>query len=332
MLHRSPLFLALVLALIATSCSDDTGTETSPTSTTTTPVPTTTTTTTTTTVPTTTVPPPIVGGEADAANVEALQAFLASGPADEPFYMVNLIRYRDQAEYADGRETDLTGEEADELYGEFMRTIKLPEIGAEIVYAATVEQDLIGGTQFDRVGVVRYPSRTAFQAMVTSPDFQEMNVHKQAGVADTVVMATNLLVAPDLPLLETYPFPATEDDAPFAFVHVLDYRDTAVYAEGDENADDTRSGSDAVQLYQNNAGTVALPLGVRALAWFEVEQTIIGPADQWDEVRINWFPSHAAFEALTSDPQWESGVHHRAAGLAATYAIMTAPEINAFDG
>ncbi|MDW3218110.1 MAG: hypothetical protein R8F63_05810 [Acidimicrobiales bacterium] len=327
MLHRSPLFLALVLALIATSCSDDTETEASPTSTT---PETTTTTSAPETTTSTTTPPPIVGGEAGDADVEALQAFLASGPADEPFYMVNLIRYREHAEYVDGRETDLTGEEADAIYGEFMRNTKLPEIGAEIVYSAVVEQDLIGGTQFDRVGVVRYPSRTAFQAMITSADFQEMNVHKQAGVADTVVMATNLLVAPDLPVLETYPYPATEDDAPFAFVHVLDYRDTAVYAAGDENADDTRSGRDAVDLYSNNAGAVALPLGVRALAWFEVEQTIIGPADTWDEVRINWFPSHAAFEVLTSDPQWESGAHHRTAGLAETYAIMTAPEINTF--
>ena len=92
------------------------------------------------------------------------------------------------------------------------------------------------------------------------------------------------------------------------------------------------SGREAVGLYSANAGTVAAPLGVRPVAWFEVEATVIGPVDTWDEVRINMFPSHATFAELTSDPTWESGAHHRQAGLAETYAIMTLPRLNGFDG
>ena len=73
-----------------------------------------------------------------------------------------------------------------------------------------------------------------------------------------------------------------------------------------------------------------MPLGVQPQAWFDVQAIVIGPVDTWEEVRINWFPSHATFDALTSDPQWQSGSHHRRAGLEQTYAIMTAPTVNDF--
>lgn len=273
------------------------------------------------------------GGAAGDANVDEIERLVAgSGDEDGPFYMVNLIRYRAQAEYPDGRATDLTGEEADAIYGEYMVTTKLPEIGAEIVYVGDVEGDLTGSSQFDHVAVVRYPSRSAFIAMSQDPGFREMVIHKHAGVLDTVVLATTRLDTPQAPPAEDPPFPATAGDPPFAFVHVLDYRDTAEYAEGDEDADPDRSGEEAVALYSANAGAVAAPLGVRPAAWFAVQATIIGPVDTWDEVRINTFPSHAAFDELISDATWQAGQHHRAAGLTATYALMTLPRINELNG
>ena len=35
---------------------------------------------------------------------------------DGPVWMVNLMKYRDVAEYADGRESSISGSEADDLY------------------------------------------------------------------------------------------------------------------------------------------------------------------------------------------------------------------------
>ena len=35
---------------------------------------------------------------------------------DRPIYMVNLLKFKEHAEYADGRETTLTGREAYRLY------------------------------------------------------------------------------------------------------------------------------------------------------------------------------------------------------------------------
>ena len=48
-------------------------------------------------------------------NAEQLQGFAEPGP-DGPIYMVNLLKFKDHAEYADGRETDLSGQQAYGLY------------------------------------------------------------------------------------------------------------------------------------------------------------------------------------------------------------------------
>ena len=44
-------------------------------------------------------------------------AELAQIEDDGPVYMTNLFKFREHAEYQDGRETDLTGIEAYQLYG-----------------------------------------------------------------------------------------------------------------------------------------------------------------------------------------------------------------------
>ena len=276
---------------------------------------------------------PRFGAEMGEANVAEISAFLQD-PDDDggPFYMVNMIRYRDQADYPDGRASDLTGEEADAIYGEFMAETMLPKYGHEVVYIADVETDVVGESAWDQIAVVKYASRASFAEMSQDPDFQEMAIHKAAGVLDTVVLATSLIETPSLPPLEDPPFPATEDDTVMAFMHVLAYHDTAQYQPGDEDADPERSGRDAVALYSQNAGTVAQDLGVRPAAWLDVEATVFGPVGVWDEVRINLFPSHAAFQALTEDAGWQSGTHHRTAGLEQTFAIMNQPAINQFNG
>ena len=48
-------------------------------------------------------------------NEEQIKGFLEPG-AEGPICMVNLIKFKEKAEYEDGRETDLTGREAYELY------------------------------------------------------------------------------------------------------------------------------------------------------------------------------------------------------------------------
>lgn len=261
-------------------------------------------------------------------NEEQLQR-MVDVEVDGPFYMLNLIKFREQADYIDGRETDLTGREADALYAplEFLEAI-----GAAPVFISEVETNLpLGdGTQWDRVAIVRYPSRALFLEMAQDPDFRARAIHKEAGVEKTIVMVSDLI---ELPLPDNFEpaepaFPPTADDPPFDMVHILNYRDVAQYEPGANEPE--RSGREAVELYQSNAGAVATPMGVYPAAWFDIEGVLIGDGREWEELRINRFPSHATFGALTSDPTWAEGTHHRTAGIEDTYSLQTLPLLNTF--
>lgn len=117
---------------------------------------------------------------------------LATMPAEEdgPIYMVNLMRYRDVADYGgagDASEGEaLSGREADDRYAPVEI---LAAIGAEVVfYGDVLTSSTDDGTRWDRVGVVRYPTRRSFVEMQTREDFRDKHRHKQAGMAATIVM------------------------------------------------------------------------------------------------------------------------------------------------
>ena len=50
-------------------------------------------------------------------NETQLKEFDQQGE-DKPIFMVNLLKFKDKAQYPDKRETDLTGREAYAIYGE----------------------------------------------------------------------------------------------------------------------------------------------------------------------------------------------------------------------
>lgn len=115
---------------------------------------------------------------------------LATMPAEEdgPIYMVNLMRYREVADYGDVKDGDapVSGREADDRYAPVEI---LAAIGAEVVfYGDVVEGDADEGSRWDRVGIVRYPTRRSFVEMQTRDDFRDRHRHKQAGLAATIVM------------------------------------------------------------------------------------------------------------------------------------------------
>ncbi|MFP5489513.1 MAG: hypothetical protein ACLGHQ_14565, partial [Acidimicrobiia bacterium] len=87
---------------------------------------------------------------------------LATVPPDEdgPVWMINLMKYRDVADYADGRTSSISGREADDQYAP---VAVLADIGAEVVLFGDVDQQLLGDdVVWDRIGVVKYPTRRSF--------------------------------------------------------------------------------------------------------------------------------------------------------------------------
>lgn len=106
---------------------------------------------------------------------------------DGPFWALNLMKYRELAEYGDGRPETRSGREADD---EYTPREPLAAIGAQIVFAAEVDRVVVGdGTAWDRIGIVRYPSRRLFLEMQQRDDFKRKHVHKDAGMEFTIVMS-----------------------------------------------------------------------------------------------------------------------------------------------
>ena len=119
---------------------------------------------------------------------------LATTPPDRdgPIWMVNLMRYRVEAMYRkvsdagpDSGVTSVTGREADERY---LPIDILHDIGASVVFMGDVAEQLLGDSPvWDRVAVVRYPTRRSFIEMQRREDFREKHLHKEAGMAETIV-------------------------------------------------------------------------------------------------------------------------------------------------
>lgn len=241
---------------------------------------------------------------------------------DGPIWMANLMHYRDVAQYGDGRDEQISGREADDRYAPLD---VLAAIGAAPVFVAEVEDQLLGDAPaWDRVGVVKYPSRRSFIDMQSRPDFQDRHVHKAAGMASTIVAGCVPIDDPmrgrdraDLPDWADVPHPPTDDDGPVTVLHLIRFHDGADHTP------------DEMERYQDRAGDVAVPHGVRISAWLGVEGTIIGDGRAWDQARFNAFPSKAAFLAVALDPaRLEAQQTHRETAIADTYTLILRPVVD----
>ena len=114
---------------------------------------------------------------------------LAKRKPEGPLYMLNLLKFKEKAEYADGRETDLTGEEAYRLYGVGVSQLIL-EMGGGFEFAGKANALVIGDgdLEWDQVAIVRYPSFEHFARMTTSKAYAEVHVHRDAGLAHQILI------------------------------------------------------------------------------------------------------------------------------------------------
>lgn len=115
-------------------------------------------------------------------NEEQMAGFAA--PDDgEPIYMVNLLKYRDSAEYEDGRDTGLSGREAYGLYSAAVPAC-LGKVGGKVVFEGNVRRLMLGEVEdlWDDVAIAMYPSRKAMLDMIMLPEYQAIAVHRSAGL------------------------------------------------------------------------------------------------------------------------------------------------------
>jgi uncharacterized protein (DUF1330 family) len=100
--------------------------------------------------------------------------------------MLNLVNFRDAAEYPAGHklaDAGLTGAQAYGKYGSETAPI-IARLGASILWRGVFQTTLIGpqNENWDAVFIARYPTAHAFLEMVTDPVYQMAVVHRQAAV------------------------------------------------------------------------------------------------------------------------------------------------------
>jgi uncharacterized protein (DUF1330 family) len=125
-------------------------------------------------------------------SAEQLQRLVADATEESPIVMINLLRYRDRAEYPAGASADsCSGREAYQRYGASVMPL-LAEAGGGIVWRGSVRQTVIGpdGEHWDDAILVQYPSRKAFLDMVSRPAYQKAAIHRTAALADSRLIAT----------------------------------------------------------------------------------------------------------------------------------------------
>jgi uncharacterized protein (DUF1330 family) len=113
---------------------------------------------------------------------------LLKGPAEGPVVMVNLLRFKKEA---DAPDEGLSGEEAYGRYGAQMIRWVTSQ-GARLIWSGRVDSMVIGDSEeyFHTIALMEYPSRAEFLRIAGDPRVAEYSVHRTAGLDMQWLIAT----------------------------------------------------------------------------------------------------------------------------------------------
>ena len=123
-------------------------------------------------------------------NEEQMAGFL-EGDSETPIKMVNLLKFKDKADYKDGRQTSLSGKEAYQIYADEVQG-HLEKVGGQSIFFGEVERLMLGEVEelWDWVAIAEYPSRKAMLEMVMDSEYQKSEEHRSAGLAGQLNIET----------------------------------------------------------------------------------------------------------------------------------------------
>ena len=115
-------------------------------------------------------------------NDEQISGFLEN-PDLGPISMVNLLKFKKKAKYEDGRDTNLTGKEAYQLYSSEVINF-VNKYGGEFLFAGSVSRLMLGEVEdmWDAVAIAKYPNRKAMMDMTMDPGYLKIHVLRDAGL------------------------------------------------------------------------------------------------------------------------------------------------------
>jgi len=121
-------------------------------------------------------------------------------PAGQPVSMLNLLKFREQAQYQDtdveAGAAPISGREAYEKYSASAEPV-FRRVGGRQTWIAQPQGVLIGSGEetWDLAFAAYYPSPQAFAEMVKSEDYQAATRHRTAAVVDSRLIVCRDLLA-----------------------------------------------------------------------------------------------------------------------------------------
>jgi uncharacterized protein (DUF1330 family) len=120
-----------------------------------------------------------------------IEALLNNPPAGS-VRMINLLKFKAQAEYDDGSDGGCSnGTEAYMRYAAALFDGILDAVGAKLVFSEPAVAGLIGdpdATNYDVVSIMQYPSIQAFLEMTSLPAYKQAAKHRDAGLAHQLLI------------------------------------------------------------------------------------------------------------------------------------------------
>ena len=114
---------------------------------------------------------------------------MQSLPMDQPLQMLNMIRYKDKANYDADSEFARKAWSGEEAYAEYTRLSSpiAKRYGGKPVFIGIPQLTLIGPEheKWDAIFIVEYPDAAAFFEFVSDPEYQTHAFHRNAAVADS---------------------------------------------------------------------------------------------------------------------------------------------------
>ena len=123
-------------------------------------------------------------------NAKQMAGFLL-GDTKTIIHMVNLLKFKNKAEYNDGRQTDLTGEEAYRIYAKEVQE-HLRKVGGKMIFSGEVSRLVLGEVEelWDWVAIAEYPNKKAMRSMIMDKEYQKSEEHRSAGLAGQLNIET----------------------------------------------------------------------------------------------------------------------------------------------
>ena len=123
-------------------------------------------------------------------NAKQMAGFLL-GDTKTTIHMVNLLKFKGKAEYEDGRQTDLTGQEAYQIYAQEVQG-HLQKVGGKLIFSGEVSRLMLGEVEelWDWIAIAEYPSRKAMRSMIMDKDYRKSEEHRSAGLAGQLNIET----------------------------------------------------------------------------------------------------------------------------------------------